>query len=88
MTISMIDMIEVRQTAGDAVSVLFWGAHPSRVLAKASRFRELLKAKPSFKEISKETSFRRDAETHTRDGCAPQSALIRVESCAILVPVL
>gem|GEM_PF-5635738 len=42
-----------------------WGAHPSRVLAAASRCRELL-------SLMRQSLFRRDAETRTRDGRAPQ----------------
>ena len=42
-----------------------WGAHASRVLATASRRREL--STTLFG-----SSFRRDAETNTRDACAPR----------------
>jgi|GEM_PF-465365 len=45
----------------------FWGARPSRVLAAASRCRELL-------SLLRKSLFRRDAETRTRDGCAPRES--------------
>ena len=51
----------------------FWGARASRVLAtpKAFASRELLlrySIKPATKQLG--SSFRRDAETSTRDACA------------------
>ena len=46
-----------------------WVARASRVLAKASRLREL------FGTLALEESFWRDAKTGTRDGCATQSNL-------------
>ena len=38
------------------LSTILWGARPSRVLAKVSRFRELFKAKQPFNEVTKEGS--------------------------------
>jgi hypothetical protein len=53
----------------------FWGADASRVMASASRDRELsLRRAMIAGQHLKERSFRRDAETSTRDACAPQAA--------------
>ncbi len=50
-------------------------AHASRVLAKPSRVRELSLFVPIDGCVwnPKKSSFRRDAETGTRDACATQS---------------
>jgi hypothetical protein len=80
-------MVVARQIVRDAVRVLS-GERARRAPAKASRFREVLRTKRSFEEITKESSFWRDAKTHTRDGCAPQSASIRIVSCTVLSLVL
>ena len=53
-----------------------WGAHASRVLAKASRLRELPDALSSVSVHAQMnaggSSFWRDAKTSTRDARAPQ----------------
>ena len=72
-----MSLLAARQIVGDTVSLLFRGARPSRALAKASRFRKLLKTNQLFQKITKESPFRRDAETHTRDGCAPRK-MVRI----------
>jgi len=51
----------------------FWGARASRVLAMASCHRELFRARDSLDQaFTYGRLFRRDAETSTRDACAPQ----------------
>ena len=51
-----------------------WGAHASRVLASASRDRELLLPQATaITQCFEKPLFRRDAETNTRDACAPQN---------------
>ena len=56
----------------------FWVAHAFRVLASASRDREL----PLWQAMiagpaPTKRLFRRDAETSTRDACATQTAMAR-----------
>ena len=52
-----------------------WEAHPSRVLASASRGRELflLRRAVARDACDWKRLFRRDAETNTRDACAPRN---------------
>ena len=52
----------------------FWGAHASRVLASASsRSRTFHDDFVGGYMLEKERLFRRDAETNTRDVCAPRN---------------
>ena len=53
-------------------------ARPSRLLASASRDRELFPSMrtPAEATHESESPFRRDGETSTRDACAPQEIAI------------
>ncbi len=56
-------------------------AHPSRMLASASRDRGLLLGYPITCSVHlRERLFRRDAETSTRDGCVTQSDSLHYSS--------
>jgi hypothetical protein len=56
------------------VMVSFWVAHASRVLAMASSPSRTFIVECRFGEFRvKESPFRRDAETNTRDACATRT---------------
>src|SRR6266704_3523793 len=62
----------------ESATAEFWGAHASRVLASpSSRSRTSFNASPALRVRLRQSPFRRDAETNTRDACAPPLDFLR-----------